>query len=59
MSTPTSSNPLPEGEGGTQRSWEGEGLGCQPGNPSSSHACGAGPSFSLWEKGLSLGGATT
>jgi hypothetical protein len=30
--------------------WEGEGLGCQRGNPSSSHACGAGPSFSLWEK---------
>ena len=33
--------------------WEGEGLGCRQGNPSSSHACGAGPFFSLWEKNLS------
>jgi hypothetical protein len=33
--------------------WEGEGLECRQGNPSSSHAGGAGPPFSLWEKGLS------
>jgi hypothetical protein len=30
--------------------WEGEGLKRQHGNPSSSHASGAGPFFSLWEK---------
>jgi hypothetical protein len=35
--------------------WEGEGLQCQQPNPSTSHACGAGPSFSLWEKGFSSG----
>jgi hypothetical protein len=30
--------------------WEGKGLVGRHPNPSSSHACGAGPFFSLWEK---------
>jgi hypothetical protein len=33
--------------------WEGEGLQCRQDNPSTSHASGSGPSFSLWEKGFS------
>jgi hypothetical protein len=30
--------------------WEGEGVGCRQGNPSPSHASGAGPFLSLWER---------
>jgi hypothetical protein len=32
--------------------WECEGLECKHGAPSSSHACGAGPFFSQWERDI-------
>ena len=49
----TLESPLPKGEGGarSQREREGEGLGPRGPTPSSSHASGAGPSFSPKEKG--------
>ena len=50
----TGPQPIPlsprERKGPIAQQWEGEGLSPLHPNPSSSHACGAGPFFSLWEK---------